>query len=200
MRGPQNIEELGRLKPDFLGLIFYPGSKRYVGEQFDISTILKLPVSVKKVGVFVNEDFETLITTYKKYSLDLIQLHGDETPEFCERVKREGVKIIKVFSIGSAFNFDKLKSYEPFCDYFLFDTKGEEYGGNGITFNWDILNNYNSTLPFFLSGGIGLENVNQIKKIPNKNLYAIDVNSRFESSPGTKDLEKLNQLFTMIRE
>ena len=128
-----------------------------------------------------------------KHQLSAVQLHGDETPDYCKVIKNLNVEVIKTFSISNNYNFSILKSYEKNCDFFLFDTKGDLPGGNGINFDWDILKNYPLQKPFFLSGGIGIDNIDQIKKILNSQLpiYAIDVNSKFEISPAKKNIDKL---------
>ncbi|CAN5385795.1 phosphoribosylanthranilate isomerase [soil metagenome] len=192
MRDKENIESLSSLKPDYLGLIFYPGSKRYVGENYDAENILNLPSQIKKVGVFVNSSQEEILKKAGKYQLDFLQLHGDESAEFCKKLNQLGFKIIKAFSLSEEFDFEILKQYEPFVSYFLFDTKGENYGGNGVAFNWEILKKYQEKTPFFLSGGIDLHHVEEIKNLNLKRLHAIDLNSRFEIQPAFKDIEKLN--------
>tara|TARA_B100000941_G_scaffold134278_1_gene95197 strand:- start:613 stop:1038 length:426 start_codon:yes stop_codon:yes gene_type:complete len=128
-----------------------------------------------------------------KHQLSAVQLHGDETPDYCMVIKNLNVEVIKTFSMSNNYNFSILKSYEKNCDFFLFDTKGDLPGGNGINFDWDILKNYPLQKPFFLSGGIGTDNIDQIKKLLNSQLpiYAIDVNSKFEISPAKKNIDKL---------
>ncbi|MEO8234511.1 MAG: phosphoribosylanthranilate isomerase [Flavobacterium sp.] len=187
MKYPENILEVSEFLPDFLGFIFWEKSSRY----FD-GEIPEIPKSIKKVGVFVNATLEEIGFKIKKYDLHVIQLHGNENPEFCKKLKKENIEIIKVFSINDDFDFSLLKPFENACDYFLFDTKGKLPGGNGITFNWQILQQYKSTKPFFLSGGIGSEEIENIKKL-NLPIYTIDVNSKFEIEPGLKDIELLKK-------
>ncbi|MCD0475339.1 phosphoribosylanthranilate isomerase [Flavobacterium sp. EDS] len=187
MKYPENITEVGSLLPDYMGFIFWEKSARY----FD-GIIPDLPKSIKKVGVFVNQSQEEILSKISKYDLQAIQLHGHESVEFCQELKNKidpKIELIKVFSADENFDFEVVKSYESVCDYFLFDTKGKLPGGNGTTFDWRILNQYNSTKPFFLSGGIGLEEIETIKEISKTNLpiYAIDVNSKFEIEAGLKD-------------
>lgn len=184
MKYPENIIEVGALLPDYMGFIFYEKSARYFN-----GTIPELIKTIKKVGVFVNESVENIIEKINEHNLQAVQLHGEESVVFCEELKNKidnKIEIIKVFSVGDDFNFDLLKPFESVCDYFLFDTKGKLPGGNGTTFDWKILKNYKSDKPFFLSGGIGLEEIAAIKnlKLP---VYAIDVNSRFEIEPGLKN-------------
>jgi len=193
MKYPDNILEVGALLPDYMGFIFWGKSARF----FDGKNP-ELPESIKKVGVFVNESVENIIEKISKYNLQALQLHGKESVEFCQDLKSkidDKIEIIKVFSVGDDFDFDDLKPFENVCDYFLFDTKGKLPGGNGTTFDWKILQNYKSEKPFFLSGGIGVEEIPTIKnlKLP---IYAIDVNSRFEIEPGLKNK---NLLYSFIQ-
>lgn len=196
MKYADNMIEVAQLQPDYLGFIFYDKSPRFFN-----AIIPNLPKTIKKVGVFVNASIEEITQKVNTYSLDAIQLHGNESPKFCEACRAElvsashPVEIIKVFSIKNDFSFDVLKRYEEVCDYYLFDTKGKLPGGNGYTFDWGVLKNYPSTKPFFLSGGIGLEESESIltflKRPESKYCYAIDVNSKFEIKPGLKHIEKL---------
>ena len=185
MKYSENILEVSQLLPDYLGFIFYEKSSRF----FD-GEIPEISKSIKKVGVFVNATLEEIKSKIKKHDLDLIQLHGNETPEFCSNLKQESIEVIKVFSVDDDFDFQILEAYENVCDYFLFDTKGKLHGGNGFTFNWQILENYKSKKPLFLSGGIGIEEIAKIKTL-NLPIFAIDVNSKFEMEPGLKNINKL---------
>lgn len=190
MKYPENILEVGSLLPDYMGFIFWEKSARY----FD-GTIPELIKTIKKTGVFVNETVENITAKINKYDLQAVQLHGKESVEFCASLKEKidsKIEIIKVFSVGEDFDFEQLKPFEPVCDYFLFDTKGKLPGGNGTTFDWKILQNYKSEKPFFLSGGIGIEEIPAIKnlKLP---IYAIDVNSKFEIEPGLKNKSLLRK-------
>jgi len=193
MKYQDNIAEVASLQPDYLGFIFYEKSARYLN-----GIIPELPEAIKKVGVFVNATLEEINEKVNKYSLQAVQLHGNEAPEFCKKLKSLDIEIIKVFSIKDTFDFSVLKSYESFCDYFLFDTKGKLPGGNGYAFNWDVLNNYPSEKPFFLSGGIGLEEIenlqNFFKTKASKKCHVIDVNSKFEIEPGLKSIELLKKI------
>ena len=182
-----NILGLSKLEPDYMGFIFWEKSKRLViGSTPNLSQ-----TKIKKTGVFVNADFEKIKDKVRIHKLEAIQLHGLESPEFCEKIKNLGVEIIKAFSIDENFNFNILEKYELFSDYFLFDTKGKSPGGNGISFDWEILRNYKYEKKFFLSGGIGIESINAIKKIKNLSLplFCLDINSRFELNPGEKNIE-----------
>ena len=219
MKYKDNIQAVAKLQPDYLGFIFYEKSVRHLNK-----TIPDLPNSIKKVGVFVDEELEAVLEKIKEFNLQAVQLHGNESPEYCLELKRHYEKrndevissketdchdfpkksrndntleIIKVFSIKDQFNFDALQPYEAVCDYYLFDTKGKLPGGNGYTFNWAVLENYPSTKPYFLSGGIGLNEIEKIKSFKespaSKYCYVIDVNSKFEIEPGLKNIEDLEK-------
>ncbi len=198
----ENIVEVANLQPDYMGFIFYPRSKRFVGEDFEMPFI---SANIKKVGVFVNANFDYIFHSVIKYKLDLIQLHGDEDSFYCEDIainfsqneSTKNVKIIKAFGIDENFDFNILESYKDHCDYFLFDTKTKDYGGSGKQFDWNILKKYNNSKPYFLSGGIGLE---ELKKLSDLHLpiHAIDVNSRFEIKPGLKNIEMIRRLVDML--
>lgn len=199
MKYPDNILEVGSLLPDYMGFIFWEKSARY----FD-GVIPELPKSIKKVGVFVNENTEVILAKAQKYDLQAIQLHGHESAEFCLHLKSEldsKIEMIKVFSVDDDFDFELLKPFEAVCDYFLFDTKGKLPGGNGTTFDWKVLEKYPSSKPFFLSGGIGIDELEAVKEILKTNLpiYALDVNSKFEIQPGLKNIEKLNSFKDILK-
>lgn len=187
MKYPENILQASKLLPDFMGFIFWEKSARY----FD-GDIPKLPESIQKVGVFVNEKIENIIGKIQKHQLQIIQLHGNESAEYCSELKKQNIEIIKVFSIENDFNFEELKPFEAVADYFLFDTKSKLPGGNGIKFNWQILKNYPSKKPFFLSGGIGIDEIENIKNL-NLPIFAIDINSKFETEPGLKNIRSIKQ-------
>lgn len=192
MKHLKNIEALVKSKPDFIGFIFYEKSKRFVGDELDISK-LNTPKSIRKVGVFVNSSIEYILENFKKNKLDLVQLHGNESPEFCNKLYKKDIKISKAFQIDEDFDFSALEAYHGVCDYFLFDTKTKLYGGSGKKFNWQVLERYDNKKPFFLSGGIDLEDTGAIKSLKKLNIYAIDINSKFEIGPGLKDIEKIKQ-------
>ena len=184
MRDPENLQELLKLPIDYVGLIFYKKSKRFVEKELP-----KLDFKGKeKVGVFVNESHEYILEKSQQYKFVTIQLHGLESPGFCQELKEKNFKIIKAFSVDDEFDFSKTKKYEPFCDYFLFDTKGILPGGNGYTFDWKILKNYKGETPFFLSGGINNTHKNILKELKISQLYAVDLNSGFELEPALKDI------------
>jgi phosphoribosylanthranilate isomerase len=191
----ENIKQVAGLSPDYLGFIFYEQSPRYVGEKFIVPDIAE---EIKKVGVFVNEKLETIQLLIKKHQLDFVQLHGDETPTLCAALRHSGARVIKAFSIHSDFDWSSLNDYEECVDYFLFDTKGKHYGGNAVAFDWSLLTNYHQRIPFFLSGGLNPENIQAIKALPKMNLYALDINSGVETSPGLKDVSKVKSILNSI--
>ena len=186
---PQDALKAKELGADFIGFIFYPKSKRYVGEDF---VMPEIPSQIKKVGVFVNDSIENIFQLVTKHALDMVQLHGDESAEFCHAIAAK-TKIIKAFGIEEEFDFSILNAYEDYCEYFLFDTKSSDYGGTGNGFDKNILWNYELSKPYFLSGGISLEEVRS-RKPEVRSAYALDVNSKFETKPGFKDLNKLKLL------
>lgn len=196
MRDTANIKAVAELAPDFMGFIFYRKSPRYVGEDFILP---ELPALIRKVGVFVNEPLDRLIQIAKKNNLDYIQLHSGESPEYCLEVKKHGLQILKTFSIGSDFDFESLKPFNGLVDYFLFDTKGEGYGGLGIPFDWQLLEEYNLSTPFLIAGGVSNLNIGEIKKLSYPILKGVDVNSKYEISPALKDIEALEELFLAMR-
>lgn len=199
MRDVENIKALSELKPDFIGFIFYDKSPRFVGNDvLDAELINSLPRDIKKVGVFVNATIDYILQNVRKYGLHYVQLHGNEMPDFCRNLKFKGVNIIKAFRIDNSFIFSQLNNYKPHVDFFLFDAKGDGYGGNGITFDWNILKKYDNGKPYFLAGGISLENIDDLESIVPKP-YAMDVNSKFEISSAVKDIEKLEELLEKIR-
>ena len=205
-----NTAEVAVLHPDYLGFIFYDKSPR----NYDLKEIPSLSLGIKKAGVFVNAELDFVLEKIEQFKLDVIQLHGEESPDYCEKLKTRhaelvsashhkeempplsAVEVWKVFSIKDEFDFSILENYEPYVGKFLFDTKGKEKGGNGYTFNWNVLKNYPSQKPFILSGGIGLEEIDTVKELLLTDLpiYAIDVNSKFEKEPGLKNSEDLKKL------
>ena len=198
MRSPSNIRELVLLKPDYIGFIFYPKSKRFIGDQISDEISSLIPVYIQKVGVFVDEPFDSLLEKFKSNRLDLAQLHGSEIPGYCKRLKMLGIPLIKVFSISNDFDFELVKPYDPWCDYYLFDTAGELPGGSGLKFDWEKLDQYSGEKPFFLSGGIKPTDADKIKQLSHNMLYAVDVNSGFELEPGLKDIPKLKTFMEKV--
>jgi phosphoribosylanthranilate isomerase len=195
----KNTIEVADLRPAYLGFIFWKPSKRYSDENLP-----SIPHGIKKVGVFVDERIVIITEKVKEHDLLLVQLHGQESPAFCDELKKQipHIKIIKVFSMKNDFDFGQLKHFEDVSDFYLFDTKGKLPGGNGYVFNWQVLKNYPSTKPYFLSGGIGLEEIDSIKEFMKRPeaqyCHAIDVNSKFEIAPGLKNIEKVKEFKKLL--
>ena len=257
MRDPENIQAVAGLPIDLMGFIFYEKSPRYVSN----TGILPVPANVKRVGVFVNADYDFIIEKIKTHELHYLQLHGDETPEYCRDIQTEieaahtptlkgelpalsfnsgGIKLIKAFRVNEDFDFSQTKKYEKYCAYFLFDTRkktngvlpptpseggdgnarsfsrsekfpkdvyppleggrGEEteYGGTGEKFNWQILQQYTGNTPFLLSGGIGAEDAEAVRKFAHPKFAGIDVNSKFELEPALKDVQKIKDFLNEL--
>lgn len=197
MRELENISALSELDPNYIGFIFWSESSRFVDKKTP-----PLDKKIIKTGVFVDATFDYILAKIKDHQLDAVQLHGQESCSYCNVIKDYGLKVIKSFSIKNTFDFNTLEDYENSCDYYLFDTKGKLPGGNGFAFDWKILNEYPSQKPFFLSGGIGVDNLNEIKKLVKTKLpiHAIDVNSKFETAPGNKNIELLKKFKKEIDE
>jgi phosphoribosylanthranilate isomerase len=194
------LKELEMMDVDFAGLIFHKPSPRYVLNEIKSPYSIKNEnINIKKVGVFVNESINTVIDTAKEWELDMVQLHGDETPEFCKEIKSV-VKTTKAFRIGDSSSFANINAYSDVVDCFLFDTLGERYGGTGKQFDWNLLTSTEINKPFFLSGGIGSDDVDKIDEICNRttSLFALDLNSKFEITPGIKDMDKLSVFLSSI--
>lgn len=195
MKFAQNREQVEALGVDLLGYIFYAPSKRFVGETPDPGLFQS---SKPKVGVFVDENAFEILGLAKNLEFEYIQLHGKENPKTCALLKNQGLKIIKAFPVDEQFKFSKTKAYEEVVDYFLFDTKTPQHGGSGEKFNWDILTNYQGNTPFFLSGGIGSEDVKELKALEHPQFAGVDLNSGFEDEPGIKNIEKLKQFISEL--
>ena len=188
MREANNISEVAVLQPDYMGFIMLAGSKRYCSKP------LHVPEGITKVGVFVDAAVGEIEDAIENHKLGAVQLHGNESPLLCRELQGKA-QVIKAFGVGEVFDFDTLLDYLPYCDFFLFDTKGPMPGGNGTTFDWSILEKYPFDLPFFISGGIGLAEIDKINELRNTDLpvYAIDINSKFETAPALKDAEQLKK-------
>ncbi|WP_255562556.1 phosphoribosylanthranilate isomerase [Pedobacter sp. D749] len=194
MRLAANIAAVAELQPDYLGFIFYDKSPRLISD-VSAELIKYIPAEIKTVGVFVNEELEKVNDKVNTLKLKAVQLHGSESPEYCEALKStfSTLEVIKAFGIDEDFDFSDLEPYLDVVDYFLFDTKTKTHGGSGKTFNWSVLDQYTCNKPYFLSGGIDLEHSSAIKEINDERLYALDINSRFEIEPGLKDAEKIKE-------
>jgi phosphoribosylanthranilate isomerase len=206
MRDAENISELIKLKPDYIGFIFYEKSKRFVTN----FPVVEIPSEIKKVGVFVNKAIDKVIEIAEENKLDAIQLHGNESPEYCEKLRNchlersrkvvsesQPIEIFKAFSVDDNFDFSKTDAYQKVCDYFLFDTKGKDYGGNGVKFNWKILDNYKGELPYMLSGGITKNDSRAIlsflRRQESKKCMGVDINSGFEFEPALKNITNIKE-------
>ncbi len=192
MRDPENIRSLiSEVRPDWMGLIFYPKSPRYVSDEFAAHIS---GVEVKKVGVFVNESQEEILRKVKDFQLSAIQLHGNESPEYVsELAKKTDAELWKVVSVKEEIDWQSLGGYVSFVSKFLFDTATTAHGGSGRKFDWNVLENYPFETGFLLSGGLDAESVGDVLalalKIPE--LEGVDLNSKFEDAPGLKNIEKL---------
>ncbi|SFC72002.1 phosphoribosylanthranilate isomerase [Parapedobacter composti] len=198
LKHPGNIRDVVALQPDYIGFIFHPDSKRFVGG-LDGAWVRRLD-GTKKTGVFVNADAGQVNAAILQYGLAAVQLHGQETPAYCAALKGLGVEIIKAFGIDAQFDWAVVADYETVADYYLFDTKSPRHGGTGVRFDWGLLSGYGLNTPFFLSGGIGAENIREALHIADDRLYALDLNSRFETEPGVKDIGLLKQTLQSIND
>lgn len=196
MKLTQNREAVEKLGIDFLGYIFYADSKRYIGENPEAGLFA---AQKPKVGVFVNENAFEILGLAKNLGFEYVQLHGTENPKTCQLLKTQGLKVIKAFCVDENFKFSDTKPFEKVADFFLFDTKTNLPGGSGEKFNWKILNNYKGHTPFFLSGGITLDDAKNIKEIEHTKLTGVDLNSGFEDKPGVKNIEKLKQFIAELK-
>ena len=216
MRDAQNIREVSQLGVDMIGMIFYPKSPRYVEMQSSHAGIIpdyaKEDINIKssktpaRVGVFVDDMVQNIVTRVVNYHLDYVQLHGNEPREMCENLRltldpdiRPGIKIIKAISVSDASDIQKYKEYVGAVDLFLFDTKCKTVGGSGRQFDWQVLEQYDGEVPFLLSGGIGPEDASRLHAFHHPKCIGIDLNSRFEIEPGVKDVEKLKGFLNEIQ-
>ncbi|MBT3382792.1 MAG: phosphoribosylanthranilate isomerase [Prolixibacteraceae bacterium] len=196
MKFTENRQQVEELEIDFLGYIFYPQSKRFIGENPESNLFNS---AKPKVSVFVDENVFEILGLAKNLGFEYVQLHGKENPKTCQILKNQGLKVIKAFNVNEKFKFSNTAPFEKVADFFLFDTKTKLPGGSGEKFNWEILKKYNGHTPFFLSGGITLEDAESIKEIEHTKLTGVDLNSGFEDAPGVKDIEKLKTFITELR-
>lgn len=220
MREPENIRAVEELGVDMIGFIFVPQSKRYVRMISSNAGILpdyaderqnetsaagkKAPL---RVGGFVDDMPQNIITRIYNYNLDYVQLHGDESAVMIDNLRRsvdpdihKGLKIIKAISVASENDVKRWREYEGHADMLLFDTKGDEAGGNGRHFDWELLNAYDGNIPFLLSGGIDIDDALEIRKINNPMFAGVDINSRFETEPAVKDVEKIRNFIRLLKD
>ncbi|MDG5799693.1 phosphoribosylanthranilate isomerase [Marinilabiliaceae bacterium ANBcel2] len=201
MRCPSNIALLAQLDIDYMGFIFYKNSARYIGDDYiNGFNVRELNLSqVTKTGVFVNVKIEEVKEFANKFSLNALQFHGEESADYCKVFKQMGFEVIKALRPQKESLNSVASRYEKVCNYILFDTPTAFYGGSGRKFDWSVLNRYDADTPFFLSGGIELDDVMQIKKIQNKSFAGVDINSRFETEPGLKDFNRVKQFVEQIK-
>jgi phosphoribosylanthranilate isomerase len=195
MKWADNLQAVAALQPDYLGFIFYEKSPRYMQQTLTPEALAQLPDSIKKVGVFVNAERHEILQLARQYQLQAVQLHGDESPALCRQLQQQGLEVIKAIRVGEHLDLQQLAPYEEAVDFFLFDTQGRQWGGNGEAFNWQLLEDYSLKTPFFLSGGLELASLDRIGALAGLPLYALDVNSKFEEEPGLKSIPALQELF-----
>lgn len=198
LRDADNIKAVAALLPDYMGFIFYDKSPRFAGD-LSVDAIDYIPPTINKVAVFVNESLENITKLVDKYNFDFVQLHGGESPDFCKALRNEAI-VIKAFGLNNEFDFKQLDKYKNKVDLFLFDTKTESHGGSGQTFDWNILDKYDLEVPFFVSGGLGPDNIEDALKIDHPKFYGLDLNSKFEIAPALKDIDKLEKAFSIIKQ
>ena len=195
MREPDNIRDVEALHPDMMGFICWEKSPRYV------AAVPSYLPKCQRVCVFVNQAADYVMQMADSFKADYLQLHGSETPDFCQELKQAtGLKIIKAISIANSADIEKSKEYQGVADILLFDTKCASVGGSGVKFDWSILDSYSGTTPFLLSGGIGPDDAESILSIKHSMFAGVDLNSRFESAPAMKDVLKLKEFITEIRD
>jgi len=200
MKYPDNIREVAEIGVDLMGFIFYPPSPRYIGFGFPLSTFVHIPKSIRKVGVFVNEYIDVVADHAQHLELDFVQLHGNESPRDCLRLREMDIPVIKNISIASKDDFKKAEAYDNgVVDYLLFDTQSPSHGGSGQQFQWNWLDNYKGATPFLLSGGITLGDAETILSINHPQMVGVDLNSRFELKPARKDAALIKAFVQKIK-
>ena len=197
MKSPENMRALAELPIDMMGMVFYGKSPRCVDER-NTDQINAITLTIPKVGVFVDASLEVIREKVERFQLQFVQLHGKESPVFCRALRKEGIAIIKAFQIKTVEDLKTERLYEDCCDYFLFDTPTSRYGGSGNKFDWELLSAYTGTSPFFLSGGIAPEDAEIIYQLNLPQLFAVDLNSRFETAPGIKDIDKIRRFISNV--
>ncbi|MGZ3757900.1 MAG: phosphoribosylanthranilate isomerase [Mucilaginibacter sp.] len=197
LKDPENIKAVAALSPDYMGFICYERSPRFIAA-LPADVLSSLPASVYKTAVFVNETDQTINALIDTFGFNAIQLHGNESPELANALRSKAT-VFKAFGLDKGFDFAQLEPYAGSVDYFLFDTKTDLHGGSGLTFDWRMLDQYQLNVPFFLSGGLSLNNLEEVRQITHPQFYGVDLNSKFETAPGMKDIEKLTQAFNIIK-
>ncbi len=188
----EQMRQMAVMGVDYVGMIFYPPSKRYAGDALagDREELRALPI--QKVGVFVNTEVDDILRAIERFSLSAVQLHGDESSAQCRRLMAE-TEVIKAIRVSEQMDLEAVsRSYEAASHFLLFDTDAQTYGGSGKKFNWALLQSLPLTKPFFLSGGIGPEDADELSVFPQPLLQVVDVNSRFEVAPGIKDMKAVS--------
>jgi len=198
LKHPDNIREVMALQPDYIGFICYPGFKRFI-DKLEANWVKELQ-GVKKTGVFVNADIDRVKSAIMQYGFQAVQLHGAETPAYCAALANLSVEIVKAFGVNEQFDWTIANTYENVVDYYLFDTKSNHHGGTGKRFNWALLEGYTGSKPYFLSGGISAENMADALGLGDNRLYALDLNSRFETAPGIKNITLLRNTLQTIND
>lgn len=188
----ENLLDISTLDINMVGYNFYKPSPRFLQEPLP-----EIPFEIKKVGVFVNASESYILQKVNDYKLNYVQLHGDESPEFCKKIS-ESIPVIKVFRVDEFFNDIKIQEYE-FCDFFLFDTATTGFGGSGKKFDWTLLNELDIKVPFLLSGGLGLDDLDDILNFCHPKFLGVDINSKFEISVGLKDVGKVKVFVDEIK-
>lgn len=196
MKFPDNVQSVASLHPDYMGFIFYKESPRFVGGDFSLQGEYE---ATRKVGVFVNETTGEILRKLKSIDSTTAQLHGNESVAQCDDLKSRGIEVIKVFSVDDDFDFQKTNDYKDVADYFMFDTRGKLYGGNAKTFDWTILERYDQSVPFFLSGGLNTDNVKVLSRLDGMNIHAVDLNSGVEDEPGLKNIDKIKSIMSCLK-
>lgn len=195
MKNPDQIKELAELDIQYIGLIFHSNSPRFIDQPVDY----KLFGDKKPTGVFVNSPLENVLYTVSRFHLQAVQLHGQESAEYCAEIQNRGIEVIKAFSIDKNFDFEKTYEWDGYADLFLFDAKGEAAGGNGIRFDWSKLKEYDGATPFLLSGGISYDHMDEIRYFDHPACIGIDINSKFEKAPADKDLITIKKFVHELR-
>ncbi len=195
MKDATNIASLLQLPIDYIGLIFYERSPRFAGH---VDPQIFDQYDVPKVGVFVDQAVEEIVERQQAFQLDVIQLHGQESPAFCQEIKNKGLTVWKAFGVNANFDFSLLDSYREVVDLFLFDTKTPAHGGSGNTFDWDLLNQYNGNTPYLLSGGIGVDNLTTALERKDSRMVGLDLNSKLEINPGLKNIDLVQKALKII--